>query len=58
MPIDPVCGMEVSREEAAASSTYQRQTWFFCSLECKDAFNEDPERYVGEMGEEEQAEAA
>jgi 3-hydroxybutyryl-CoA dehydratase len=58
MPVDPVCEMEVSAEDAVATSEYNGQTYHFCSQECKDSFDEDPEMFIGEMGEDEAAAAA
>jgi YHS domain-containing protein len=46
MARDPICGMEVSESQAAASLEYKGQTFYFCALSCYDAFNRDPERYV------------
>jgi YHS domain-containing protein len=43
---DPVCGMEVTYETAQARSEYEGQTYYFDSLECKEAFDKDPEKYV------------
>ena len=43
---DPVCGMEVTYETAQARSEYNGQTYYFDSLECKEKFDQDPERYV------------
>jgi YHS domain-containing protein len=43
---DPVCGMEVTYETAQARSEYDGQTYYFHSLECKEAFDKDPEKYV------------
>jgi Cu+-exporting ATPase len=45
---DPVCGMEVDPERAAATSDYQGKTYYFCSAGCKQAFDQDPQRYVGQ----------
>lgn len=45
---DPVCGMEVTYETAQARSEYDGQTYYFCSLDCKEAFDRSPETYVGE----------
>jgi Cu+-exporting ATPase len=47
MPKDPVCGMELDEETAAASSEYDGDTYFFCSESCLREFEADPERYVG-----------
>jgi YHS domain-containing protein len=43
---DPICGMEVSESQAAASLEYNGQRFYFCALSCYDAFEKDPERYV------------
>ncbi len=59
MAIDPVCGMQVSEENAAATEEYMGKTYYFCSQYCRDEFVQDPEAYVGEVemseGEEEEA---
>jgi YHS domain-containing protein len=46
MSIDPVCGMQVDEENAAATYEYQGQTYYFCAPGCKDAFEKDPEKYL------------
>ncbi len=46
MPIDPVCGMTVEKERAAAMSEYKGVTYYFCAPGCKTAFDEDPGKYV------------
>ena len=43
---DPVCGMELTPETAAATSEYQGQTYNFCSVEDKEKFDKNPEKYV------------
>ena len=43
---DPVCGMEVTYETAQARSEYDDQTYYFCSLSCKEEFDQNPEQYV------------
>lgn len=51
MAKDPVCGMEVKEEEAAATSVYKGTTYYFCAPGCKTAFDENPEEYLqGEAG--------
>ena len=53
MAKDPVCGMEVDEEKAAATSEHEGQTYYFCALGCKKAFDDDPEKYLkGKPGEE------
>ena len=46
MPVDPVCGMVVEKETAAATSEYKDVTYYFCAPGCKTAFDEDPEKYL------------
>lgn len=46
--VDPVCHMDVTYETAQARSEYDGQTFYFCSLDCKEAFDRDPEKYVRE----------
>jgi Cu+-exporting ATPase len=48
MAKDPVCGMEVDEKTAAGKSEYKGQTYYFCSLGCKKAFDKEPEKYVGQ----------
>ena len=47
MAKDPVCGMEVD-EKKAATSVYQRKTYFFCAASCKASFQQAPEKYAAE----------
>jgi Cu+-exporting ATPase len=44
--IDPVCGMSVEPASAAGSHTHAGQTYYFCSLPCRDRFAADPARYL------------
>jgi len=46
MTQDPVCEMEIDEKTAAATSTYRGQTYFFCSKECKEQFDQEPEQYA------------
>jgi YHS domain-containing protein len=43
---DPVCGMEVSRVTAIAEFVYQGKTFYFCAGTCRQAFEEEPEKYI------------
>lgn len=43
---DPVCGMDVDPTTAKHSSEYRGQRYFFCSLMCKKAFEDDPLHYL------------
>lgn len=42
---DPVCGMEVSPEDAVATEDHDGQTFYFCSHACHKAFVKDPHLY-------------
>jgi Cu+-exporting ATPase len=44
--LDPVCGMRVAPEHAAGKSTYQGQSYYFCSTGCQAKFDGDPEKYL------------
>jgi Cu+-exporting ATPase len=46
--VDPVCGMKVDPAHAAGRSDFGGTTYFFCSSSCKEKFDRDPSRYVGE----------
>ena len=56
MPMDPVCGMVIPDEHAAVCTTYKSKHYCFCSEECKEEFDMDPEMYIaeGEMNMEEE----
>ncbi len=49
MAKDPVCGMDVDEKTAAGKSEYQGQTYYFCSVGCKKAFDKEPQKYVGKV---------
>lgn len=42
---DPVCGMKIEEGSAAATSSFGGETYFFCALGCKAAFDREPLRY-------------
>jgi Cu+-exporting ATPase len=44
---DPVCGMDIDPDTAAASSEYEGQTYYFCSIGCQEEFDANPERFLG-----------
>lgn len=46
----PVCGMEVDPTSDRIVATHDAQTYQFCSQSCRDAFQKDPGRYVGNTG--------
>jgi YHS domain-containing protein len=46
MVVDPVCRREFDESEAAASSVFLGKTYYFCSEEDRQLFQEHPEKYV------------
>ena len=51
MPVDPVCGMVVATEHASVCTDHRGKHYCFCSEECKEEFDTDPEMYVAESAE-------
>ena len=50
---DPVCGLKVDESKAKAAgfqSTYENQTYYFCSEGCKEHFEKNPGRYAAKPG--------
>ncbi len=45
---DPVCGMSVDPQSAAARMSYAGQDFFFCSAGCGDSFTGDPLAHLSE----------
>ena len=43
---DPVCNMQVDEKNAAGQSDYQGQTYYFCSQNCKEQFDRNPQQYA------------
>ncbi|MFL5534040.1 MAG: YHS domain-containing protein [Gemmatimonadales bacterium] len=43
---DPVCGMEIDSSQAAAQSQFEGQTYYFCSVECKQQFDANPQEFL------------
>jgi len=44
--IDPVCGMDVTPEDAAGSYAYKGQQYYFCAESCLERFQADPEQFL------------
>jgi len=44
--IDPVCGMEVTPEDAAGSHQYQGQQFYFCNESCLEQFQANPGAFL------------
>jgi len=51
-PIDPVCGMQVEKDKAAARYDYKGTTYYFCAVGCKERFEENPEKFLARLEEE------
>lgn len=47
--VDPVCGMTVTVDEAALSTTHAGESYYFCGEGCRDAFESDSERFTGSV---------
>jgi Cu+-exporting ATPase len=47
---DPVCGMEVQTDKAAATSSYKGKTYYFCAVGCKKKFDQNPAAYTTSQG--------
>ena len=44
---DPVCNMEIDQKNASGGTReYKGKTYYFCAPGCKQAFDENPERYA------------
>lgn len=43
---DPVCGMTIEDTEAAATSSYDGNTYYFCSASCKERFEKNPQAFA------------
>lgn len=43
---DPVCGKELEATTAAASVIHEGKTFYFCSQECKAAFEKDTAKFT------------
>lgn len=44
---DPVCGMRVNPDSAAASAEHDGSTYYFCAKHCAETFKADPATYAG-----------
>lgn len=47
MAIDPVCGSEVDPAEVGTRSyEFKGQTYYFCTKDCRDEFEDNPQDYI------------
>jgi len=44
--VDPVCAMTLNRERARAELEYNGKIFYFCSINCRDCFQRESERYM------------
>jgi len=51
---DPVCGVQVDEKKTPATSTYKGEHYAFCGRQCKDKFDQNPERYIAQKSEQKQ----
>src|SRR2546430_9465627 len=47
---DPVCGMMVAAEKAAAKIEHAGNTYYFCSTRCAERFSDEPEKFLAAPG--------
>ncbi len=50
MTRDPICGMPVQPEQAAARREHMGQIFYFCSAHCAATFDAEPHRYAHQEG--------
>ncbi len=52
---DPVCGMQLNREDVTEQGEYRGHTYYFCSDACRNKFDADPAQFAspGTQGGEE-----
>jgi YHS domain-containing protein len=43
---DPVCGMRIDPDDAAATAEHEGKIFYFCSEACRDRFEADPGSYT------------
>jgi len=44
--IDPVCGMSVEEADAPAKVDHDGTTYYFCSNDCREEFEANPQDYA------------
>jgi len=54
MTKDPVCGMQVDEKNNPPKSYYQGTEQTFCSQDCKQKFDRNPQQYVGQSRQQSQ----
>ena len=46
LEVDPVCRMAVDPAQAHSTKRRRGRSYFFCSVECREAFDADPLRHI------------
>lgn len=46
MHTDPVCNMKVDEKNAAARVNHNGKEYYFCSQQCADKFQNNPQQYT------------
>jgi YHS domain-containing protein len=46
MTKDPVCGKQIDENKAPATTSHRGQKYSFCGQDCKNKFDQQPERYA------------
>jgi Cu+-exporting ATPase len=46
--LDPVCGTKLDEAKAPHKTGYAGEIYYFCSVDCKTKFEEDPALYIGQ----------
>lgn len=46
MVTDPVCGSEVNPQDTEVQSEKNGEMYYFCSLDCRESFEQDPDAYI------------
>jgi Cu+-exporting ATPase len=46
MTTDPVCGMKIDQIKSEYQSEYGGKQYNFCSLQCKNKFDQQPDQYA------------
>jgi len=49
MERDPVCRMYLLSIADCLKSEYKGKSYYFCCLECKSTFDENPEKYISKI---------
>jgi len=53
--VDPVCGMTIEEKAVFGTSSYEGAIYYFCSKECKENFDKDPEAHIRMKAEREKS---